>query len=360
MKNTYCLILIFALAISTTSCLEFLEPLSGSNQKTLVPGLNIPVSDESEFASSLQGIQTGGDVSSDIFSILGPLAGLSEMSISGFSLKSYSIGDIQNSLTKLGEHDPSGGHYTQIVDNLSTNGVTKIYFKDASDNTIYLDLKWAAYYGNQPVYTYDTRDINSAKTDVVSSTTTIDTEYLPGPWRKFSDGQPIDPVNDNWLEVYSSDFEVFDSLPDRIGDFLKSQLLSYAKMRIIVNAQQSDRIIEMNYTVTMGADFVPTDENFVEQKGSGKITFTKGTEVTEDDLVLNITKYELRIGANGPIGGTVETSRSDGFSTKMTYSSDGSSYGTVYKDNKQIATVSINPDGTGTYTDSSGKTYPIS
>ncbi len=354
MKHVNCLIVIIALMLSTTSCLEFLEPMSGSNQKTIIPGLTSPITDESEYASSLQGIQTGNDVSSDIFSILGPLAGLNSLTVSGFSLKSYSISDIQNSLVKLGEHDPSGGHYKVEVDNLSTKGVTKIYFKDLSDNTIYLDLKWAAYYGTagQPVYVYEAKTTSSTIADAMI-TPSFEAQYLPGPWRKFSNGQPIDPVDDNWMMVSNSDFTSLTSLPSGIGTFLKNQLLSYASMHIIVNARQSDRTIKMDYTVTMGADFVPTDENPVIQEGSGTITFT------EENLVLDITSYKIYIGENGPVRGTVETSRSDGFSTKMTYASDGSSYGTIYKNNKQVATTSINADGKGTYTDSSGKTYPI-
>ncbi len=75
--------------------------------------------------------------------------------------------------------------------------------------------------------------------------------------------------------------------------------------------------------------------------------------------MLTINDYDIEIGANGPISGTITTTKTDGFTTTMTYSSDGTSSGKVYKDGNFVADIFLDADGTGTYMDSFGMIYPI-
>ena len=124
-------------------------------------------------------------------------------------------------------------------------------------------------------------------------------------------------------------------------------------MQVIMEATQEDRTIEMSYTVKRSTGFVPTDADPATQKGHGTITFNDG-------LVLNIRDFNLLIGENGPISGSILTERSDGYTTSMYYYEDGSTGGNIFLNGKFVASFYINADGSGTYTDSSGKVYPIS
>ena len=123
-------------------------------------------------------------------------------------------------------------------------------------------------------------------------------------------------------------------------------------MAVITNAVQGERTISSFYTVGRGAGIVPTDEEPAHQKGYGTVTFADGK-------VLTVNDYDILVGASGPIDGTIETVRSDGITTTLTYNSDGTSIGKIEKDGEFIADINLNRDGTGTYTDSLGMTYPI-
>jgi len=357
-KKLIILFITICLSALTTSCT--LEDIMGNNVKGAVAGLTIPVTAESEFASSMQGIQVTNEVSSDIYYIIGPLGSLG---MGSFSISSIASQAVRDNIIALGEHDPSGGHYTRVIDNLSTKGVSKIFFlKNASNaidnnNIIYLDIKWAIDYDNveQPVYVYKSADITSDKYDIKK--TTFTGRWLPGPWRSFKDGQPVN--TGDWLSVNRSDFANYNvSSNNSINTFLREKIQNYGGLAVITNVQQSDRTLYMFYSVDKGAEFVPTNSNPAHQKGYGTITFSTGT-YHQTALVLDIKNFDLTIGENYPIGGTIETSRSDGFSTFTTYNSDGSSTVLVYKNGKVIAYINLNANGTGTYTDTSGKAYPI-
>ena len=342
------LVLILSLLLlSTTSCLEL---ISGDNVKDKISGLTVPISQESEFASSMQSVQVGNNTSTDVFAIIGPLASLGLGSSSGLSAMSLSDNILE------WEHDPSGGFYTLDLNNLSTKGLAKVFFLiDASksnpisyDNIIYLDIRWALDYAKplQPVYVYNTQDVYSTKLDAKSAETFTNL-WLPGPWRRFSSGQPL--TAESWLAVSKTDFSQGNT---KINDFLRQQIFSYDGLAVIMEARQEDRDISMFYTVERSAAFVPTDEDPARQKGQGTITFS-------DNSLMNIKDFNLLIGSDGPVSGSIQTERSDGYSTSMNYLESGTITGTIYFNGNFLASFVINPDGTGTYADSSGKIYPI-
>ena len=137
--------------------------------------------------------------------------------------------------------------------------------------------------------------------------------------------------------------------------FFKNELNEYGGMTVVTDTTQSDREMHMVYTVTLGSGLVPTDLDPATQTGYGTITYS-------DDSVLTIKNYSMLIGSDGPISGTIETElvkEGSTTTTVMIYDEDGSFTGTIYRDGQRLATVHINADGTGTYTDSTGKVYPI-
>lgn len=358
MKTVRYFILLTALAFLASSC--------GEDIKDSIPGLTVPLNTGSRLASTIQGIHTSNNLSSDVFMILGPLGSL--IGSGAASVSAAAIGTSRDgTLEFISSYNEENGYYVKNVDNLSTKGTSHIYFlrtvtqddPPKNDNILYLEIKWALNFNdpNQLAYVYQGKSVTSSQTEVKETLASAGnfTSWLPGPWRNFTDNEPINTEPQYWLQVEDEDFVSYDitNSSDIINTFLKNELSrNYNGIAVITNAVQGDRTINTFSTVDRGAGIVPTDEDPAHQKGYGTVTFADGK-------VLQIKDYDILIGANGPIGGTIETVRNDGYTTTMTYNEDNSAVGEISKDGDFIADVILNADGTGNYTDFSGMTYPI-
>jgi len=332
----------------------------GDNIKDKIPSLTMPVTVESDFASTMRGVYISNDISTDIFLVLGPLGslgmGVGSSSIQGSGLKACDFGE---AMTELGEPDPTGGHYTRVIDEPPTSGIAKIYFLSDCDlgtvpsNIIHLDVDWL-FDSSTPFYIYDSPSILSVKTDIrealaQSSVYFKGYKYMPGPWRRFQDGEP---PSTGWLALEASDFDPIGNYA-KINSFITTSLVSYDGMTVVIDMTQPGKTMHVVFTVDLpDGSFTPTDATPSHQTGYGTINFDDGT-------VLTIENYDMMIGTDGPLSGTITCTRNNGYSTKMEYKADRSVDGEIYKDGSSIATFHINPNGTGYYKDTSGKSYPI-
>jgi hypothetical protein len=220
----------------------------------------------------------------------------------------------------------------------------KIKFKNGSD-TVYMNFDKVftsaglTCYGSQSLSgTQYTLGRDSASVQSLIAALPV---YIPSIWIKASTGAPM-----SWYTLNSAKLTA--GLTD-LGTWMQSNFPD--TMVNTVTGAIAGGTINMTMTTTNTAGR-PTVANPVTMTGNGTITFDTGE-------VLTVTS-NMSVGDHGPVSGTQTFSSSLGRSGVMTFKSDGSMDGTISMSGTVVATIHINADGTGTFTDvATGKTYSI-
>ena len=254
----------------------------------------------------------------------------------------------------LGTPDANGDY--KINDSHSLGMTVTLSFEKNSQK-VYMNLDNA--FANGGLYMYapvgTTKSLSGTKYTLSGSAdantvgyylSQVGSLYIPSIWIKASDQTPID-----WYEVTSSKFQ--NALND-LNTWMTATTFP-DKMTNTVSGTIPGGGGTMNMTMTSDMPITgkPTNLLTASMSGSGTISFTSGETWA---IITNMS-----IGDNGPVSGTQSFSSSNGTSGTMTFASDGSMTGVILSGTTTIATISVNANGTGTYTDTAtGKTYSIS
>lgn len=232
------------------------------------------------------------------------------------------------------------GTYTMDDDEL---GMTvKLNFKKGA-NTVYMDM--SNLMSGTGLCLYSAELLSATKTIFTGeSVPSSFPQYIPALWVRAVDSAPIAwyPINNQpELLALETGFNAWitgsSAFPDTIINTVNGTVVG-----AVVN-------LSMTTSMTSGC---PTNAAPQAMSGSGTITF-------EDGAVWTVT-CALSIGSEGPIGGTQSFTSTTGESGTLTFNTDGSMDGVMASSGVNIATIHINADGTGTYTDlTTGTEYDI-
>jgi hypothetical protein len=216
----------------------------------------------------------------------------------------------------------------------------KVAFKNASDDTVYMNF--ANVFGSDGLYAYDTESLTSTKYALGGGTPSMEfglsmPNYIPSIWTRVG-GEP-----DQWFPL-----NAVDDMND-LESWMTTTSFPQSMLTTVTGAIPGGSMI-MTLTTAMARK--ATDANPLTMSGNGTVTFDTGE-------VWTITS-NLSIGANGPIAGTQTFSSTNGNTGSLLFNSDGSMDGSMSNGGVVIATIHINSDGTGTYTDmATSQTYTI-
>ena len=219
----------------------------------------------------------------------------------------------------------------------------KIQFKKGTE-VVYFNLEGPFGPALSNLYLYASQSLSETEKILASSVgqTTTFPRYIPAMFCKLSDNTP-----NTWYAIPT--IQDMSGLSTGLKTFIESNFPD--SMVNKVSGSIPNGTIDLTLTTAMTKK--PTDANPATMTGSGTITLNNG-------VVLTITSISIKVGDNGPISGTQTFTTSTGESGTMTFNADRSMDGTITKDGVVIATVHINADGTGTYTDVvTGQTYTI-
>ncbi|MEW6557364.1 MAG: hypothetical protein AB1349_08415 [Elusimicrobiota bacterium] len=271
-----------------------------------------------------------------LFSVSNDGAGAGTTTYGAPKLVGTNMGDI-------GEADAEG-YYSKT----DPKGMTvKMQFKKGTD-VVYFNMENTFPADHSGIYLYASQSLSVTPTKLGQNANPQEImaltfpQYIPAMFCKLSDNQPL-----AWLTI--SSLAAMQTSSDTIKEFIESNFPDSLTNKITGNIPKGT----IDLTLTTSMTQKPTTTQPATMTGGGTITLTTGE-------VLTVT-VSLQIGPNGPIGGTQTFTASTGEVATMTFNADGSMDGTITKNGVVIATIHINADGTGTYTDvATGKTYTIS
>lgn len=169
-------------------------------------------------------------------------------------------------------------------------------------------------------------------------------QHIPALWSWAANAQPID-----WFDL--ADASALATLETGLNTWITGTAAFPDTIVNTVNGTVAGALVNLSMTTAMSSG-MPTDAAPQSMTGGGTITFDTGA-------VWTVT-CALSIGAEGPIGGTQTFTSTTGESGSLTFNADGSMDGAMAMNGVNIATIHINADGTGTYTDlTTGTEYDI-
>ncbi len=245
----------------------------------------------------------------------------------------------------LGSRNANGEYVT--VDSVLGMTVTLAFKK--SGNTVYMDFDKA--FSQNGLFMYAAQSFSSTQYTLTSGVDPNDimtallsaSLWIPGVWTYASNGNPV-----SWYEVTT--VKMMSNLSDLSAWMTDSTRFPDSLVNTVTGAIPGGT---MNMTMTTAMPSGrPTDASPCSMTGSGTVTFDTGE-------IWSVTS-SMSIGDSGPIGGTQSFTSSDGTTGTLTFNADGSMDGLVASAGATVATMHVNADGTGTFTDTaSGQTYSI-
>jgi hypothetical protein len=273
-------------------------------------------------------------------------AGAGDFSTGGMSVirRSEGMSVIQGAPSAdegVGLGTPNGNGAYVMADPVLGMTVTVAFSKGGTG--VYMDF--TKLFGSDGLYLYSDDLLTATKSvmnqDFNPLALTTFPQYIPSIWLRADTHQPERWYPINSLATFSDDFDGLSawmmgtSFPDL--------------MTTTVTGAVPGGTMNLSMTTTMVAR--ATNETPVNMTGNGTITFDTGE-------VWTITS-NLNIGENGPINGTQTFTSTNGNTGTLTFL-NGSMDGSVSAAGVTIATIHINADGTGTYTDmATSTTYNI-
>lgn len=347
----------FYKSILGVMCSVFLITGCGSREKKSIAGVlasgseytSSTTSDEmtTSISSMFSGMKTSGTGTTSA-KRTGSLLASSVSKSLGLTTQSVSL--VGSNMPGLGESDSTDGHYTISAGSGTgpndPTGTGKLWFLTSfgADRTNKSNVLYMVIPSGTSLIAYDAKNVNTGNAVTVGSTLfPFTTYYLPSMWRKLSDNNP---QSSGWLSLSLS---TASTIQAQVNDFFNNWA-NYGGPKGI--AIVMDMICpvgnkvhqEMNMEMREGP---PTSANPAHVIGTGYMITTKGEKMT-----MTMDAY---IGDNGPISGTMTLTIYTGHVATITYNSDGSMTGVVKdKNGKQVGTIKINADGTGTFTDANG------
>ncbi len=243
---------------------------------------------------------------------------------------------VGSTMGDLGAADDTTGEYT--VTNTGVTGmVCKVKFLSGTD-VVYFNQDAAFGANADALQLYSDQLLTASKITTAdipqdASAAALFPRYIPSMFCKLSDSKPV-----AWFTINTAG-EMAD-LSTGIATFINDNFPT--SMINTVSGAIPAGTISLILTSTMVDK--PTDANPSTQAGTGTITTSAGE-------VLTIVS-EVTIGATGPIGGTQTFTSTSGFSGALTFKADKTMDGTISKAGATVATIHINADGTGSYTNS--------
>lgn len=245
-------------------------------------------------------------------------------------------------MPQLGEADVNG-EYT-FTDPM---GMTvKMKFKKGSDIVYYFNMAGTFDTSVTPwsLYLYvssQSLSVSKIHASEVNQNTSFP-RYVPSIFCKLTDNTPI-----AWLTVVN--LSGMSTLAADLKTFIESNFPD--SLAVNVTGSIPNGTISLALTTSMTQK--PTADKPAHMTGTGTITLNNG-------VTLTLNSIDVYIGPNGPQSGSQTFTASTGETGTMTFNADGSMDGKITKDGVVIATVHINADGTGTYTDlTTNQTYSI-
>lgn len=165
----------------------------------------------------------------------------------------------------------------------------------------------------------------------ISSGVTIKSRYLD------ADDNPI-------TSAYSDETQAFQNILAQAGTLAKK-----------VQMQISQTATGQQFTSDITVTFDQPGSSFTSTTLSGTMTYTD--TITGDAYTItfiNVTANASGNIASGTVSVRMESTTMGLWTVSLTYNSNGSASGTIEGGDDYTATITINADGTGTYTDSSG------
>lgn len=224
---------------------------------------------------------------------------------------------------------------TYTLDDAEMGMTVTLNFKK-SNQTVYMAL--SNLISGTGLCLYDGESLSATKTILNESFNPLGVswpQHIPALWSWASNDQPID-----WYDL--ADPSALATLETGLNAWITGTAAFPDTIVNTVNGTVAGAVVNLSMTTAMSSG-IPTDAAPQTMTGGGTITFDNGAVWT--------VNCALTIGDEGPIGGRQIFDSTTGESGVLTFNANGSMDGVMAMNGVNIATIHINADGTGTYTD---------